>query len=196
MKHASSFAELSARTDSRPAACPRCGRVRMGRHRTQRRPVVDLKVTEVEVVQYQADQSPVLGAPVRLPSPQKSQSPAMLRNEPLKFSFSPSYPRPLQLPPRRALFQGTCRRARQRLCSARRKPGATLESKTYAFHRLIYLREDARSSRASPNHANRSWRSKACATIPLPAHRRSFDTSPPPIYPQGPVLAPATVRTG
>jgi hypothetical protein len=53
MKEAIAFPELSASTAQRPAACPRCGRVGMGRHRTQRRPVVDLKVTQVEVVQYQ-----------------------------------------------------------------------------------------------------------------------------------------------
>ena len=53
MKEGITFPELFASTAQRPAACPRCGRVGMGRHRTQRRPVVDLKVTEVEVVQYQ-----------------------------------------------------------------------------------------------------------------------------------------------
>ena len=52
MKEAMAFPELFASTDARPAACRRCGRVGMSRHRTQRRPVVDLKVIEVEVVQY------------------------------------------------------------------------------------------------------------------------------------------------
>jgi transposase-like protein len=53
MKQAISFPELSPRTDSRPAACPRCRRAGMGWHRRQSRPVVDLKLSEVEVVQYQ-----------------------------------------------------------------------------------------------------------------------------------------------
>jgi len=53
MKAAFAFPELQERTDQRPSHCPRCGRAGMGRHRTQRRPVVDLKVREVEVVQYQ-----------------------------------------------------------------------------------------------------------------------------------------------
>jgi len=53
MKAAFAFPELQERTEERPAQCPRCGRAGMGRHRTQRRPVVDVKVREVEVVQYQ-----------------------------------------------------------------------------------------------------------------------------------------------
>jgi DNA-directed RNA polymerase subunit RPC12/RpoP len=52
MKAAFSFPELQERTAQRPSHCPRCGHVGMGRHRISRRPVVDLKVTEVEVVQY------------------------------------------------------------------------------------------------------------------------------------------------
>ena len=55
MKEAISFPELSARADSRPAVCPRCGRAGMGWHRGQSRPVVDLKLSEVEVVQYQCE---------------------------------------------------------------------------------------------------------------------------------------------
>jgi hypothetical protein len=53
MKAAFQFPELVAHTDQRPSHCPRCGWAGMGRHRSQRRPVVDLKVNEVEVVQYQ-----------------------------------------------------------------------------------------------------------------------------------------------
>jgi transposase-like protein len=53
MKEAITFPELFASTDQRPAACPRCGRAGMGWHRAQRRPVVDLKLREVQVVQYQ-----------------------------------------------------------------------------------------------------------------------------------------------
>jgi len=49
MKEAIAFPELSARTDQRPPACPRCGRAGMGWHRGQRRPLVDLKLLEVEV---------------------------------------------------------------------------------------------------------------------------------------------------
>ena len=55
MKQAIAFPELCASTDQRPAACPRCGRAGMGWHRGQRRPVVDLKLSEVEVVQYQCE---------------------------------------------------------------------------------------------------------------------------------------------
>ena len=55
MKEAISFPELSASTEARPAACPRCGRAGMGWHRGQRRPVVDLKLSQVEVVQYQCE---------------------------------------------------------------------------------------------------------------------------------------------
>jgi len=53
MKEAISFPDLSPRTDARPAACPRCRRAGMGWHRKLTRPVVDLKLCEVEVVQYQ-----------------------------------------------------------------------------------------------------------------------------------------------
>jgi len=55
MKKAIAFPELSARTDQRPVACPRCGRAGMGWHRQLTRPVVDLKLTEVQVVQYQCE---------------------------------------------------------------------------------------------------------------------------------------------
>jgi transposase-like protein len=53
MKEAICFPELSANTDLRPAACPRCRRPGLAWHRRQRRPVVDLKLSQVEVVQYQ-----------------------------------------------------------------------------------------------------------------------------------------------
>ena len=55
MKEAIVFPELGARPESRPAACPRCGRAGMGRHQSKRRPVGDLKLSEVEVVQYQCE---------------------------------------------------------------------------------------------------------------------------------------------
>lgn len=55
MKEAISFPELSASTDQRPAACPRCGSAGMGWHRAQSRAVVDLKLSEVQVVQYQCE---------------------------------------------------------------------------------------------------------------------------------------------
>lgn len=55
MKEAIAFPELSASTDARPAACPRCGRAGMGWHRGLPRPVTDLKVGEVQVVQYQCE---------------------------------------------------------------------------------------------------------------------------------------------
>lgn len=55
MKQAIAFPELSASTDQRPAACPRCGRAGMGWHRGQSRSVVDLKLSQVEVVQYQCE---------------------------------------------------------------------------------------------------------------------------------------------
>jgi hypothetical protein len=55
MKEAISFPELSAGTQDRPAACPRCGRAGMGWHRGQSRPVVDLKLSQAEVVQYQCE---------------------------------------------------------------------------------------------------------------------------------------------
>lgn len=53
MEAALAFPELQERTDQRLSHCPGCGRAGMGRHRMHRRPVVDLKVTQVEVVQYQ-----------------------------------------------------------------------------------------------------------------------------------------------
>ena len=55
MKQAITFPELSASTEARPAACPRCGRAGMGWPRGLTRPVVDLKLSEVEVVQYQCE---------------------------------------------------------------------------------------------------------------------------------------------
>lgn len=53
MEAALAFPELQERTDQRLSHCPGCGRAGMGRRRMHRRPVVDLKVTQVEVVQYQ-----------------------------------------------------------------------------------------------------------------------------------------------
>lgn len=47
------FPELEERTEARPRFCRRCGSAGMGRHRRMRRSVVDLKVKEIEVVQYQ-----------------------------------------------------------------------------------------------------------------------------------------------
>ncbi len=55
MKEAITFPELCASTDQRPAACPRCGREGMQWHQKLTRPVVDLKLSQVEVVQYQCD---------------------------------------------------------------------------------------------------------------------------------------------
>jgi hypothetical protein len=55
MKEAIAFPELSPRTDQRPAACPRCGRAGMGWHRGLTRPVVDFKLSQVEVIQYQCE---------------------------------------------------------------------------------------------------------------------------------------------
>lgn len=55
MKEALTFPELSASTDQRPAACPRCGRIGLGWHRKLTHPVVDLKLAQVEVVQYQCE---------------------------------------------------------------------------------------------------------------------------------------------
>jgi len=52
MKEALSFPELSASTDQRPARCPGCGRVGMGWHQQRSRPVTDLKLNAVELVQY------------------------------------------------------------------------------------------------------------------------------------------------
>jgi hypothetical protein len=53
MKEAFVFPEVAARTDQRPRACPRCGQVGMGCHRRSRRPLVNPKVSEASVVQYQ-----------------------------------------------------------------------------------------------------------------------------------------------
>ena len=55
MKEALSFPELSASTDQRPARCPGCGRVGMGWHQQRSRPVTDLKLSAVELVQYQCE---------------------------------------------------------------------------------------------------------------------------------------------
>jgi len=49
------FPELLAAPEERPGCCPWCQRVGMGRHRGYRRAVVDLKVAQVEVVQYQCE---------------------------------------------------------------------------------------------------------------------------------------------
>lgn len=49
------FPEVLAASDQRPARCPWCQRVGMGWHRGYRRPVVDLRVPQVEVVQYQRE---------------------------------------------------------------------------------------------------------------------------------------------
>lgn len=55
MKEAITFPGLCASTDQRPGACPRCGRAGMEWHQKLTRPVVDLKLSQVEVVQYQCD---------------------------------------------------------------------------------------------------------------------------------------------
>ena len=55
MKEAITFPGLCASTDQRPAACRRCGRAGMEWHQKLTRPVVDLKLSQVEVVQYQCD---------------------------------------------------------------------------------------------------------------------------------------------
>ena len=55
MNQALTFPELSRSTDQRPSCCPRCRRPAMARHRSLTRPVVDLKVGEVQVVQYQCE---------------------------------------------------------------------------------------------------------------------------------------------
>jgi hypothetical protein len=68
MKEAFSFPELSPRTDARPAACPRCGRPGMPRHQKLIRPVVDPKLSQVEVVQYQCA-DPDCGASVTVTPP-------------------------------------------------------------------------------------------------------------------------------
>jgi len=44
MKEAIAFPDLSASTESRPAACPRCGRAGMEWDQNLSRPVVDLKL--------------------------------------------------------------------------------------------------------------------------------------------------------
>ena len=49
------FPELSPNTQQRPRRCPGCGRVGMVRHQVRRRGVIDLKVPEIEVVQYQCE---------------------------------------------------------------------------------------------------------------------------------------------
>ncbi|GAG20625.1 unnamed protein product, partial [marine sediment metagenome] len=48
MKEAITFPGLCASTDQRPAACPRCGRAGMEWHQKLTRPVVDLKLSQVE----------------------------------------------------------------------------------------------------------------------------------------------------
>jgi DNA-directed RNA polymerase subunit RPC12/RpoP len=53
MKEGFVFPEVSAATEERPARCPRCGHFGMGRHRTSQRPLTDLKVSAVSLVQYQ-----------------------------------------------------------------------------------------------------------------------------------------------
>ena len=55
MREAIAFPKLSARTDRRPGACPRCGEVGMGWHQQRSRPVTDLKVSAVELIQYQCE---------------------------------------------------------------------------------------------------------------------------------------------
>lgn len=68
MKEAITFPELSASTNARPAACPRCGRPGMPRHQKLTRPVVDPKLSQVEVVQYQCS-DPHCGASVTVTPP-------------------------------------------------------------------------------------------------------------------------------
>ena len=46
------FPELARRTDERPPYCPKCGLPGMLWHRALTRPVVDLNVKEIELVQY------------------------------------------------------------------------------------------------------------------------------------------------
>jgi hypothetical protein len=55
------FPQLSRSTDARPSRCSKCGRPGMLRHRKVTRPVVDLNVKEIELVQYQCA-DPVCGA--------------------------------------------------------------------------------------------------------------------------------------
>lgn len=53
MREAFVFPEVATETNQRPRACPRCGEVGMQRHKKSQRPVVDPKVTQVQVRQYQ-----------------------------------------------------------------------------------------------------------------------------------------------
>ena len=55
MKQALTFPELAPSTNQRPGACRRCRQPGMARPRSLTRPVVDLKVTEAQVVQYQCE---------------------------------------------------------------------------------------------------------------------------------------------
>ena len=55
MKQQFVFPEVAEATESRPKKCPRCGAAGMGRHRQSRRPLIDLKVERVRVVQYQCE---------------------------------------------------------------------------------------------------------------------------------------------
>ena len=66
MKAALVFPEVAAETPQRPSVCARCGRKGMVRHRVWRRPLVDLRVPEVRLVQYQC---PECGASVTVPPP-------------------------------------------------------------------------------------------------------------------------------
>lgn len=69
MKEAIAFPELSASTDARPAACPRCSHAGMGWHRGLTRPVVDLKLSEVQVVQVVQYQCEGCGASLTVTPP-------------------------------------------------------------------------------------------------------------------------------
>lgn len=53
MRTAFTFPEVGVESAQRPSACGRCGQVGMWRHQRTRRPVVDPKVTQVQVIQYQ-----------------------------------------------------------------------------------------------------------------------------------------------
>ena len=55
MREAFIFPDVATATDDRPRKCPRCGRVGMNWHRRRGRPLVDLKVEQVQVVQYQCE---------------------------------------------------------------------------------------------------------------------------------------------
>jgi len=55
MKEALVFPELSASPRQRPGTCPRCDRIGLGCHQRRVRPVTDLKVDRVQVVQYQCE---------------------------------------------------------------------------------------------------------------------------------------------